>query len=545
LTPAKVKPFPSDNTNQDTKSFRKNASGNKESNSGMKYRVTFKGQIANGARIDEVAQILAVTLRSDMEKIRKLLSRRNDFIRKIKTYILTVGEGAVELIVNLVVMIIVERTYDQQGLGVYAYLLSLYFIVGYLSEFGVPRYVEHGIATHHDNRAAQVKILTDAQRSVLGLSLVFAVLFFLTAGWDADLTRISEMAAAYLVIGATLPLRNLNRLKLAALHGLGRHEAVAKLRMFKRLIFLAVMFILLIIGILPSLLVIAFLVSEIALNLLAAIKYKLVKIKYSWKRLIPRRDTLSQGYRFIFTDEALDIVLYLDFFILGLFVSSWELGVYAEASILARLLLLIPVSIKPIFRRHYCLLAARQAFEQASNLFHRTTRVMFYIQSLLALYILLYFPDILNVFFDVRGEALVSCRIFSVIIPGLIFFAALTSQEPIFEANDQVSDLKKIIFIITTVNTALNIYLIPFAGVFGAAAATMISMLVYFIVFDLYLAGSQRIRKTSYLFAGAGVYLLYMLMRALDFSFMIGLLLIPASLFVMLLAMGFFHLEES
>jgi len=511
----------------------------------MKYRVTFKGQIANGARIDEVAQILAVTLRSDMEKIRKLLSRRNDFIRKIKTYILTVGEGAVELIVNLVVMIIVERTYDQQGLGVYAYLLSLYFIVGYLSEFGVPRYVEHGIATHHDNRAAQVKILTDAQRSVLGLSLVFAVLFFLTAGWDADLTRISEMAAAYLVIGATLPLRNLNRLKLAALHGLGRHEAVAKLRMFKRLIFLAVMFILLIIGILPSLLVIAFLVSEIALNLLAAIKYKLVKIKYSWKRLIPRRDTLSQGYRFIFTDEALDIVLYLDFFILGLFVSSWELGVYAEASILARLLLLIPVSIKPIFRRHYCLLAARQAFEQASNLFHRTTRVMFYIQSLLALYILLYFPDILNVFFDVRGEALVSCRIFSVIIPGLIFFAALTSQEPIFEANDQVSDLKKIIFIITTVNTALNIYLIPFAGVFGAAAATMISMLVYFIVFDLYLAGSQRIRKTSYLFAGAGVYLLYMLMRALDFSFMIGLLLIPASLFVMLLAMGFFHLEES
>lgn len=151
----------------------------------------------------------------------------------------------------------------------------------------------------------------------------------------------------------------------------------------------------------------------------------------------------------------------------------------------------------------------------------------------------------MNVFFDVRGEALVSCRIFSVIIPGLIFFAALTSQEPIFEANDQVSDLKKIIFIITTVNTALNIYLIPFAGVFGAAAATMISMLVYFIVFDLYLAGSQRIRKTSYLFAGAGVYLLYMLMRALDFSFMIGLLLIPASLFVMLLAMGFFHLEES
>jgi O-antigen/teichoic acid export membrane protein len=289
---------------------------------------------------------------------------------------------------------------------------------------------------------------------------------------------------------------------------------------------------------------IAFLVSEIALKVLAAKKYKPAKIKKSWKSFIPQRDTLRDGYRFLFTDEALDIMLYLDFLVLGWFVSSWELGVYAEASILARFLLLIPVSIKPIFRRQYCLLAGRQAFQLASNLFHQTTRVMFYIQSLLALYMLLYFPAVLDGLFHVRGEELLSYRIFSVIVPGLIFFAAITSQEPVYEACDRVSDLKKIILIITAVHTALNIYLVPFAGVFGAAAATMISMLVYFIVFDRYLAGSQRIKKTSYLFAGAGVYLLYMLVRTFDFNFVVSLLLIPASLFAMLLAMGFFHLEE-
>ena len=137
-------------------------------------------------------------------------------------------------------------------------------------------------------------------------------------------------------------------------------------------------------------------------------------------------------------------MLYLDFLILGLFVSSWDLGVYAEASILARFLLLIPVSIKPIFRRRYNLVVTRQGFQQASHLFHKTTSVMFFLQSLFALYILLYFPDILNLFFHVRGEGLLSFRIFSAIVPGLVFFAAVTSQEPVYEAGNQVSSLKKL-----------------------------------------------------------------------------------------------------
>ncbi|UCD80486.1 MAG: lipopolysaccharide biosynthesis protein [Desulfobacterales bacterium] len=468
----------------------------------------------------------------------------NEFVKKIKTYCLTIGEGAVELIINLAVMVMVERTYDQQGLGVYAYLLSLFFIVGYLSEFGVPRFAEHEIAKHHDNQSTQLEILSETYRSLLGLSLIFAVLFFLTAGWNTDHTRIGERAAAYLIIGTTLPLRNLNRLKLAALHGFGHHQAVAKLKMVKRLIFLGAIFILLLIGIPPSFLLIAFLLSEITLMLLSARKYKLPKIKSSWKRILPRRDILSQGYRFLFTDESLDIVLYLDFFILGLFVPSWKLGVYAEASILARFLLIVPVSVKPIFRRQYCMLAARQDLRQASVLFHRTTRLMFFIQSLLTLYILLHFPDILNFFFDTRGEELLSYRIFAVFAPGLIFFAAFTSQEPVYEAGEHLSALKKLVVIVVVVNTVLNIYLVPFAGVFGAAAATMISMLVYFFVFDRFLTESQRIKKAPYLIAGAGVYLLYALMQVFKFNLMIDFFLIPLGLFVMLVVTGFFHLEH-
>ncbi|MEJ2164960.1 MAG: hypothetical protein P8X90_05490 [Desulfobacterales bacterium] len=70
-------------------------------------------------------------------------ARRREFIKKVTIYLFTIGEGAVELFINLAVMVMVERTYDQRGLGVYAYLLSLFFIVGYLSEFGISRFAEH------------------------------------------------------------------------------------------------------------------------------------------------------------------------------------------------------------------------------------------------------------------------------------------------------------------------------------------------------------------------------------------------------------------
>lgn len=465
---------------------------------------------------------------------------RNKFIRKVKTYLLTVGEGAVELIINLAVMVMVERTYAQRGLGVYAYLLSLYFIVGYLSEFGVPRFAEHEIASHNDHPSVQKRILSEAYHSVLGLSLLFAVLLFLTAGWNTDYTRIGERLAAYLIIGVTLPLRNLNRLKLSALHGFGHHEAVAKLKMVKRFIFCGTISLLLIINIPPSFLLIAFLVSEILLKVLAARKYKLAKINISWKTIFPKRNTLSQGYRFLFTDETLDILLYLDFFILGLFVSSWKLGVYAQASILVRFLLLVPVSLKPVFRRQYCMLTARQA----SELLNRTTRFMFFLQAFLTLFILLHFPDILNLIFHTRGEELLSFRVFAVFAPGLIFFAAFTSQEAVYEAAEQLSDLKKVVLAVSAVDLMLNIYLVPFAGVFGAAAATMISMLVYFFVFDRFLAESWRIKKAPYLFAGAAVYLLYALMTAVRFSLVTDFFLIPSGLFLMLLVMGFFHIDQ-
>lgn len=110
---------------------------------------------------------------------------------------------------------------------------------------------------------------------------------------------------------------------------------------------------------------------------------------------------------------------------------------------------------------------------------------MFYFQSLPALFVLLHFPEVMHAFYHTRGEELLSYAVFTVLVPGLIFFATVTSQEAVYEAHEEISVLKKLAVSIAILNVVLNLYLVPFAGIFGSACATTISMFAYFMAFDI------------------------------------------------------------
>jgi O-antigen/teichoic acid export membrane protein len=158
---------------------------------------------------------------------------------------------------------------------------------------------------------------------------------------------------------------------------------------------------------------------------------------------------------------------------------------------------------------------------------------------------LLHFEEVLHTFYHTQGEELLSFKIFAVLVPGLIYFAAVTSQEAVYEAGEQIAVLRKLAVIVASINIVLNLYLVPFAGGFGAASATLISMLAYFLFFDLYLDKAHKIEKLPFLLGGASVYLIYMLMRSLNFGLLSDLLLCPIILFFLFYVMGFFKIEEN
>jgi O-antigen/teichoic acid export membrane protein len=437
----------------------------------------------------------------------------------------------------------VSRSYGEAGLGVFSYLLSLYFIIGFLSEFGIPKYIEQKL-TALKSAAAQPTLLSDAFRAILCSSLLCGALLALSSKFICAHTQIEEEFLAYLIIGLTLPLRGFNKLKLAVLRGTGNHTGAANLQITRILVSAISVFLLLSIGALPSYLIMGVFTGEV----FAAISgYKKLQLPHAWRPLRNRhriRTTLRNSRAYIFTNDALDIIFYLDFFILGLMVSSRELGVYAEASILARFFLIIPVSTRPLLHGLYCALAEKSDALLAIYV-RKASAAIYLVHSLFGLCLLLYYPSILNGLFQSYGDELISFQIFTILFPGLLYFSIALALEPLYEVQGKTIGLQRLVILISTINLAANLYLVPFAGIFGAACATTLSMLAYFFLITSSLIKGREISRTLYLYAGASVYVVYIFVHGLDFDISISFWLAPLLLCALFFLINLFDFEKS
>lgn len=458
-------------------------------------------------------------------------------LRKAKEMLLSVSQGAVGLLVSIITLVLIERSYGEAGLGIFSFLLSLYVITGFITEFGMAGLVERETAVGGSNREL---VTREAYCALFWVGLLFTGLFILTATFNTAHTQVNERLIAYIIIGITFPLRNLNKLRLALLDGGGRHDRAAMLRLQKHLIFIITVFILVSLRMPVSFLVLGFPVSEIGQMRYARKHIRLPQLSNLWRPFAAVPRTLGRGYQYLFTGEALDVVLYIDFFILGLFVSSWDLGIYAEASVMVKMFLLVPMCLKPIYRENYCEQAALDCHEDLAAGVRRTSAWIFFLHAVAGLYALIYYPLVINSLFDFHGQRQTSFRLFATLLPGLLYFSAIIVREPVYEAVGRPGALQRIIFSIAILNAVLSAYFIPFAGYYGAAFSTAATLLIYFFAFDRGLDPIYKTDRMPYIVAGAAIYLVYIFFSHISLMPAVSFWLIPSALFAMMLVTGFF-----
>jgi O-antigen/teichoic acid export membrane protein len=129
-----------------------------------------------------------------------------------------------------------------------------------------------------------------------------------------------------------------------------------------------------------------------------------------------------------------------------------------------------------------------------------------------------------------------------VFIFGLIFFySAFYAQEPLYEAVGQPLHLKRLTLVVTGVNLVLTFYLVPAAGLWGAACATMLTMLVDLILFGRELPRICRVDKAVLVVSALSLYLFYMLFKGRLW----GGLLSPVALFALFYLTGLYGVRHS
>ena len=174
----------------------------------------------------------------------------------------------------------------------------------------------------------------------------------------------------------------------------------------------------------------------------------------------------------------------------------------------------------------------------------RSSVWLFYLHSVLAVYILLFFQEIVQTLYLVQGENVASFYVFAEILPGLIFFSAVTSQEPLYEAVGKVAALQKNILAAASLNFIGNCFFVPFGGFFGAAFATSVTMFAYFLMYGRGLKPMRLLPKARFFYAGAAVYLAYILFRRFDLGVLPAVMTVPVVLFVMFYLVGLFDFES-
>ena len=113
----------------------------------------------------------------------------NTQLRKAKEILLSLSQGAVGLFVNIIILIVIERAYNEAGLGIFSYLFSLYVISGFITEFGVAGLVERETAI--DNEEKEI-IIRDVYCTLFWVGLFFSGLFISTAAFNTYYTRVNE-----------------------------------------------------------------------------------------------------------------------------------------------------------------------------------------------------------------------------------------------------------------------------------------------------------------------------------------------------------------
>jgi O-antigen/teichoic acid export membrane protein len=451
--------------------------------------------------------------------------------------VLPVLDRLAAVLSGLIAMILVDRHYGPAGLGIFAWFFSLLAIAGYLGRYGIPVYVENRLARSPESADAICARALAALLSLGGAAVVACTLYaFLLAGPGPG----SADNFLILLLGPTVFFQNINSLKLAMLNGTGRHAAAAGLRIRQRLVFLGATLMLCFFRVPVPLLAGAFLLSQIVMLGMGRKAVRLpavTRVLAAWKQV---GQMVDKGRAFLFTDNLLDVVFYADMLILGWFVAPVELGLYARALILARLFLVVPGGLRSVFRKR-----ANQRVQAGSNggLEHfvgRAARSMFFVHGLMAILALGHFQQALELVYDGRQQAAETFSVFALVMPGLIFFSAVTALEPVFEALEKSERLKRMNLAVAAVNLILNINLIPFAGIDGAAMATSGAMLIHFFLFGRLLPAGFRGSIFFWPGAAAALYLTYVLMAWSGMGVFPCLFLSPVLFGVFLWTGGFF-----
>lgn len=372
---------------------------------------------------------------------------------------------------GLSINILITRYFGFAILGYFNLLLVFFLVLSQISSWGIQLSVQKFIPQFIKNNILCKQILTSSFYISMMLGIVAVVGLFLLKDLPGYLMGNSLLKSGFPYLIPGIFFLTINKIFLSFLNGMRYMKTYAffsALRPFLMLIFLLVF-----VAIKKDVkyLGLIFAVPEFILSLLLVFNLRSWFIGLSFvrfKRLLKLQ--FWYGNRVVIGSVVTNFQSKIDIFILGFFVSNTMLGVYSFAVIVAdgffQIFYVFRSNINPVVTNIYY----RRSNLLLQRVINKSVRNFYKIFFVLGLVVAVLYPLFLLVF-KIENYMLTNLLLFYILLTGIIISSGYIPFQFFFNQIGKPKEQTKFLVILFVITIVLNLSLIPFIGIFGAAVA--------------------------------------------------------------------------
>lgn len=394
------------------------------------------------------------------------------------------------ILLGYLVVLIISRNYGAEGVGVYNLTLNIMTLMAMMASMGINvsilRYVGQ-----FNNRGEEYKLkllYRYAVELVVPFSLFLSILLYFFAGIIAgNVFHNLTYKPALEFVALIVPFLALQNISVEFIRGLKKLKISEFLRSVNPLLLNILLLLIIGLFIIDQMLPLYTLGIGIALSTLFSVFYivnRVYRIEYKSIDDFSKKELISTSIPMLINAISLFLMTYISIFLLEVFSTTEDVGIFSIAVKLSTLISLILIVINTMFAPKISELYWNKRYEELQNVIYRATKLVFIVSSSIAI-ILISFSDF---FLSLFGkEFILGNSVLLILVVGQLINAICGSVGIILNMTGHQKVLRNILIFSVFISIILNYTLIRKYGINGAAVASVVSMALWNILAAIFI----------------------------------------------------------
>ena len=380
---------------------------------------------------------------------------------------------------HFILRIVLGRELGPEGLGIYTLAFTVYLFGMQFAAFGIGPALTKYVAEFIDDQAAIRNYISSGMTSSIVTGAIMGVVLFILAPYIAiNFFRVPELEELIQLTAICYPFIAVQKAVLGTLNGFRKMHLYALLTITQNVAIVGISLVLVIVfGLGVQGAIVGLTGSTILISILCPFLIREhVGLDGSLWNIPALRATTVFGFYIVLDNSISFINTQINSIFIGYYLNPTEVGIFAVSALLVQTLTLIPSAVQRVTNPVMANMYGKGDLEGVRNVYYSTLKKSFIITAGCAGLIAVLGPYLITLLF--RDEFQASYIPLLILLPGFIIGASFSAVGATLSSIGKVRIPFRINGVCVALNIILNVSLIPFLGISGAAIATSVTMII-------------------------------------------------------------------